>query len=55
MIGINEDLMMFLSNIKRSCVPIELILETEKTVNTLGKGKMAFLIAYDHSMPSQID
>jgi len=46
---------MFLSNIKRSCVPIELIPETEKAVNTFDKVKMAGLIACNPSMPSQID
>jgi len=54
-IGISEDPLMFLSNIKRSCVPIELIPETGKTVNTFDKVKMAVLIAYDPSMLSQID
>jgi hypothetical protein len=40
-IEISEVPVMFLSNIKRSCVPIELIPETEKAVNTFDKVKMA--------------
>jgi len=36
-------------------VPTKLIPETEKAVNTFDKVKMAVLIAYDPSMPSQID
>jgi hypothetical protein len=54
-IEISEEPVMFLSNKKRLCVPIELIPAAEKEMNTFEPVKMAGSIAYDRSMPSQID